>query len=361
MRGPIICVPLLLAVFSTAGAQTPPSPQLESRPAATKAPPGGTERRLTIDVQVTDHSGAPVRGLQQQDFTLLDDKQPLNITSFRAVDNKITSSDDPVEMFLVIDAVNTGFQTVTYERAQVRQFLLRNNGHLDFPASFVVLTDTGTKIQNGSSRDGNAMVAVYDQYETGLRSIARSAGFYGAAERFDVSLKALNSLAAYLKTRPGRKLVIWFSPGWPLLSGPGIELSRKNEEQIFGGIVNASTQLREARVAVYAIDPLGVADSGGLRTFYYKEFLKGVTAPSHAQAGNLGLQVLAVQTGGLVLNSSNDVAEELAKCASDGDAFYVLSFNAVPADKPDEYHSLAVKVDKPGVNVRTRSGYYAQP
>ena len=27
----------------------------------------------------------------------------------------------------------------------------------------------------------------------------------------------------------------------------------------------------------------------------------------------------------------------------------------------DEYHTLEVKVDKPGLTARTRTGYYAQP
>jgi hypothetical protein len=39
-------------------------------------------------VQVTDKSGAPIRGLQKKDFTLLDDKQPQNILSFHAVDRR---------------------------------------------------------------------------------------------------------------------------------------------------------------------------------------------------------------------------------------------------------------------------------
>jgi VWFA-related protein len=360
MRSFFVFLALLHSPLASA-AQTTPSPQLQPRPSMPKTPPGGTQQQLTLDVQVTDHSGAPVRGLQQQDFTLLDDERPQSITSFRSVNADTASADNPVEVFVVIDAVNTTFQTVNYERAQIKQFLLRDDGRLEFPTSLIVVSDTGTKVQNSSSRDGNAVAAIYDQYETGLRSITRSAGFYGASERFDLSFKALSSLTGYMKTRAGRKLVIWFSPGWPTLSGPGINLSRKNEEQIFSSIVDASTQLREARVTVYAIDPLGVSDSGSLRPFYYREFLKSVTSPSHAQVGNLALQVLALQSGGLVFNGSNDLAEPLARCASDADDFYVLSFGAVRSDQPNEYHAITVKVGKPSAIVRTRAGYYAQP
>jgi hypothetical protein len=38
-----------------------------------------------------------------------------------------------------------------------------------------------------------------------------------------------------------------------------------------------------------------------------------------------------------------------------------VSFEASPADRRDEYHSLEIKVDKPGLTARTRQGYYAQP
>ena len=31
--------------------------------------------------------------------------------------------------------------------------------------------------------------------------------------------------------------MIWFSPGWPLLTGPSIEYTRKDEEGFFNSIV----------------------------------------------------------------------------------------------------------------------------
>jgi VWFA-related protein len=358
---------ILLPISALSGQNTPPSPQLESRPvdAAKILPPSvpqGNDRQITVDVQVTDKSGAPVRGLQKEDFTLLDDKRPQSILSFQAVDEHATTpADPPVEVVLVVDAVNASFQAVTYERSELKKFLLQNGGKLAQPVSLVIFTDTGTKIQPDSSRDGNALAALYDQYETGLRIINRSQGFYGAADRFGLSIKALMSLADYEGKRPGRKLMIWFSPGWPLLSGPSIQLTNNDEQRFFDSIVAASAQLRRARITLYSIDPLGLADAGGVRVSYYQEFLKGVPYASRAQAANLSLQVLAVQSGGRVLNSSNDITAEIAKCTSDAEAYYVLSFDAARADHANEYHALEVKVDKPKSTARTHTGYYAQP
>jgi VWFA-related protein len=353
-----LLVPLLL--LSAASGQNNPQPQLQPR-ASEPAKPSGPEHEISLDVQVTDKSGAPVRGLQQQDFAVLDDKRPQNILSFHAVDNGGDSTTDPVQVVLVVDAVNTGYDSISYARRELKKFLLQNGGKLAQPVSLVIFTDTGTKMQQGSSRDGNTLAELYDQYETGLRIVNRSQGFYGATERFDLSLKTMKQFIEYEHTQPGRKLMVWFSPGWPLLSGPNVELTPKESQQLFNTVVGLSTGLRDSRITVYAIDPLGLADAGGIRIGYYQEFLKGVTSPSKLNLGNLGLQVLAVQTGGRVLNASNDLTAEIAKCAADATSFYVLSFNAARADRANEYHAIGVNVDKPGVTARTRTGYYAQP
>jgi hypothetical protein len=86
-----------------------------------------------------------------------------------------------------------------------------------------------------------------------------------------------------------------------------------------------------------------------------------VRKAGQAQSGHLALQVLAYQSGGRVLNLNNDVAGEIEACDADANIFYVLSFDALPGDGPNEYHALEIKIDKPGLAARTRSGYYAQP
>src|SRR5271156_3495604 len=68
--------------------------------------PNGSEQNLTLDVVVTDKAGTPVRGLQQQDFTLLDNKQPRGLSSFRAVDVAAGTPAPYIEIVLVIDAIN---------------------------------------------------------------------------------------------------------------------------------------------------------------------------------------------------------------------------------------------------------------
>lgn len=346
-------------VIPPASGQTSAAVSSSAVPSATAVPP--TDHRLSLDVVVTDKAGNPVSGLAEQDFTLLDDKQPQKITSFHATDGTSRAPDPAVQVIFVIDAVNSGIQSVTYGRIQLSKFLRQDGGRLSEPASFVIFTDTSTLIQPTPSRDGNALAASLDSNQPGMRALSRSGGFWGAEERLDLSLKALDQLTGYERTQPGKKLVLWLSPGWPMLTGPNVELTPKVEHWLFQTIVTVSGELREAGITLYSIDPLGMSDAGGFRTFYYESFLKGVTSYNRVQNGNLALQVLAAQSGGRVLNSDNDVTKEIAECMRDARAFYTLSFDSPPADHPDEYHDLAVKVDKPGLKARMRTGYYAQP
>ncbi len=323
-------------------------------------PVGATDHRIDLDVVVTDKSGHPVPGLQQQDFALLDNKLPQTTVSFRAVQGASATADPPLEVILLVDEVNAAFASVGSERQEIEKFLGQNGGELPRPMSIVYLSDSGATIGNTPSQDGKALIASLNQNATHLRSIGRSQGFYGAVDRLQLSLRALGQLAEYEAPRPGRKLVIWISPGWPLLSGPE-ELTSKAQQDLFHYVVAISDGLRPAGITLYNIDPLGMSDAAGVRTSYYKEFLKGVPSARQVQVGNLALQVLATQSGGRVLNSSNDIAGEIATCIADANAYYVLSFDGAPGDGPNEYHALQIKMDKPGLTARTRAGYYAQP
>jgi VWFA-related protein len=312
--------------------------------------------KIYMDVVVTQRSGPSVPGLQQQDFTLFDNGAPQPITSFHA----LGGSQAPIEVILLVDAVNVPYERIPYERDQIDKFLRANKGRLAHPTTLAIFTDNGTQIQDGASSDGNALSISLDKAAIGLRTIRRSSGFYGADERVQLSLDALRQLAAREATRPGRKIILWVSPGWPLLSGPRIDLSWKQRQRIYAEIVNLSTALRQARVTLYSVDPIGVSESL-LRTSYYKEFVKGISTPNDVLLGDLSLQVLATQTGGLVLNASNDIAAQLQQCIADTDAYYELSFDPPPADYSDEYHRLEIRMAKPDLTARTRQGYYSQP
>lgn len=168
-------------------------PGLAQQVAIRSAPrPAGADGRITLNVVANDKSGKPVAGLQQQDFTILDNKQPQNILSFQAIGERMPASG--VEIVLVLDAVNTWFTKIAFVRGQIDKFLRQDGGRLARPVSIAIVTDSGVDMQPHASRDGNALAAYLDQRETGLRSFYRSQGYYGAVKRNELSIRALEQL-----------------------------------------------------------------------------------------------------------------------------------------------------------------------
>jgi VWFA-related protein len=323
-----------------------------------KPAPRAASQTITLDTVVTDKSGAPVSGLEAADFKLFDNKQPETLLSVQPANGMKVRADPPVEVIVLVDAVNSGFQTVSNDRQWMANFLKESGGELALPTSVAVLTDKGmTMVQDQPTRDGIALVNLLDNSPSGLRGVTRSQGFWGAVDRRRISLQALGEIAVNAINKPGRKLLIWVGPGWPGFSRQSFQMTSKDSEGLFSSIVGLSTVLREARITLYSIDPAG-AGSG---QFYYEQFLKGVDSPKHIDYADLMLQVLATQSGGQVLFGSNDLASLVDRCIADARSYYVLTYETPAATHPNEYHKIEVQVDKPGLKARTRTGYYAQP
>ncbi|MFZ0314516.1 MAG: VWA domain-containing protein [Candidatus Korobacteraceae bacterium] len=324
---------------------------------AASSPGGAANRLITLDVVVADQAGHAVAGLQQQDFTLLDNKLAQKVIAFHAAPGTPANADPPVEVILVVDEVNTSFQQVVIVRQEIEKYLSQNGGQLALPVAILFFTDSGAA-STTPSNDGKAVLAELKQHKQPLRNTNRAQGGLGAIERMNSSLRMLGHLADFEAKRPGRKLVIWMSPGWTFLASPLVQLSSKDQQALFRTVVGLSDALQRAGITLYNVNPAG--SGGNALKSYYKSFLKGVTAAKQVEVGNLGLQVLASQSGGLVLNSNNDLAGEITTCVNDANAFYILTFEAAAGDGPNEYHALEVTIDKPGLEARTRSGYYAR-
>jgi len=334
--------------------------ELSERPAS--VPVASANRSIVLDVVVADKSGKPVAGLQEQDFTIIDNKQPRKIASFDAA-----TASAPVEVIVLIDGVNTSFADVAIEQQDIQAFLKNSAAQFPGPTTIALLGQLGAALGATSSRDAAALIAALNQGRSGQLAKDKRITAYGLDGWQQLSLYTLDRLASYEAARPGRKLLIWISPGWPLLrtdvsaDDPDQGLSSKEQKEMFGSIVAFSDELRQARMTAYQIDPSGLADADRFGTSQYKQFEKGVKLASQVQVGSLGLQILADQSGGRVLNSSNDISGEISKCLADARGYYTLSFDGPRGDGPNEYHALEIKIDKPGLTARTRTGYYAQP
>lgn len=310
---------------------------------------------VTIHVTVTDKAGNPVTGLQKSDFALFDDDHASPIQDFSA------SSATPPLVVLVVDQVNEPFRALSIEQKQLENFLSQNQGHLPFPVSLIFLTDSGLQ-QSKPTTDGNALKDVLVKHRVDLRAIDASNDLYNGEARFQISLRALETILDYEAGYPGRKLLVWISQGWPTLNmSADAMLSVKEQQHIFGMVVTASNLLRFTNTTIYSVDPEGNYDVGSMHTVDWQQFTKPVTRFDKAQYGDLATQVLAQRSGGLVRVGSNNTAEEIAHCVQDAVGGYDLTFQPQASDKPNTWHSLSVKVDRRGTTVRALDGYYAQP
>jgi VWFA-related protein len=349
---------MCLAVLSCSAVASAQKP-LDVQPPSAEQPPAPSGP-IRLEVVVTDKGGHPIPGLQQSDFSLFDNKQPVIIRSFAAhtID---APGDDPEALILLIDNVNTNFNVVSTVRTQIENFLHSNGGRLPIPTAIFLLTDTGLSEVSPASTDGTAIASVLHEKEGELRSITRSTGFYGAQERTQLSLQCLERLTTYLNGATGRKLVVWIGPGWPIFDNPNVLISPQQQRNFFSAIVELNTMLRQADVTIDSLDPVGPADAASPHNFLWQSFTKPVTKPTKADPGDLALQVFALHSGGTARWGTNDLAGEMAGYVKDGSAWYTITFDPQRSDTPDAWHDVLVKLDKPDLRVRTSNGYYGQP
>ncbi len=312
---------------------------------------------ITLDVVVTDKSGAPVSGLRPEDFKLFDNKHPQILGSVQEANGMKAQSDTPVEVFLILDAINMPFLARSYQRQSLMDFFNENGKELALPTSLLVLTDRGIEERNRPTRDGSALLRVLDSSYAGFRQIEQHEGLDGAILREEDSLKALNLFALQQAKRPGRKLVIWLGSGWTVASNTMYFGGPTAMQKIYSSIALMSTALREAQITLYTVVPL----SGVATDYNYLQYVKGVSGPEQIDIGDLLLPVLSTQTGGLVLTGTRDLPDLINRSIEDARVYYRITFTAPPARHFDEYHSIEVVVDKPGLKARTRTGYYSQP
>jgi VWFA-related protein len=354
-------IPQQSSVPAPADSVQSPQPTDQDHPALSHRPsPSPAQGQIKLDVLVTDAAGRPVAGLQQGDFTLLDDKKPQPILFFRGADGSIGqgAAEPPVEVILLIDATNNSIRNVAFERDQIAKFLRQNGGRLAQPLTLMIFSERGVQVGPRPSTDGSLVAQELDKSGATMHTVQRSGG-YDAIERVELSLKTLRSIVAVEAPKPGRKMLIWIGPGWPMLENPGYRASDATQRALFNAIVETTRTLREARITVYNVnqlDPSSTAFAG-----FYKGFLNGVPSPRQAESGDLSLPVFAIHSGGLVLNTPGDLVSQLNRCVTEAKAYYTLGFDPLKADHTDEYHELEVKISKPGMKVRTNAGYYGEP
>lgn len=340
---------------------------------------------IILNVLAVDESNTQVTGLKSQDFVLLDNGQPHELASFQEV--RAGQGIAPPHVILILDAVNNTSRSIAFEVKEIGEYLGSNQERLLYPTSIAALTASGLKTSRTTidrsvlSKESRTLFKDIHPYECksspddgahafplsghgdkniGL-SVERISDGDCLNERFILSWTALSDLTTAQKNFPGRAIVIWIGPGWPLLKGPEFHPDTAEiKANFFDHVVQLSRTLREAQVTVDAVYSPDMFRKSELQSVQVKSLAEGPLTEKQTTASDLALQAIAIQSGGRILESKS-IAAQIARCIADVQTYYVLSFDSIPSSEPDEYHSVQVKANKPGVKVFTNTLYYGEP
>jgi hypothetical protein len=148
---------------------------------------------------------------------------------------------------------------------------------------------------------------------------------------------------------PGHKNMIWIGRGFP---PSRMNVPIDTENRIFNAVQDCVNVLRDARITLYTIDPAGIMTDPG-------DY--GGDPMIDPFGGNYEFNRLAKATGGRTLYGRNDVDLEIQTAIQDGADLYSLSYRPVSSTSdPNKFRKIKVTVDRPGLHVITREGYYLQ-
>jgi VWFA-related protein len=373
-------------------------------------------RQVVLDVVVTDENGRPVKGLTQEDFSVIENNVAQKIIYFEAHTSAPNSSNltsFPVPILrpntflnvsgtneqlplniLLFDALNTPLDDQPYAFQEITRFL---NAH---PGSRFAIFVLGEKLHllQGFSDDERRLVAAMSSKEAGLYSSAlmRTSGDFVAAsdlvtgpfasdpvlkrfsvhaERMDAtardffqSHRAEQTIAAFMEIArlvnglPGRKNLIWLSGSFPL----GF-FSSSNPMNPFGTTISYAPKLRQAanmlavgQVAVYPVDARGLTSDPAFGARGAGQRAGESSKSSEALLSeHFVMEEIAEDTGGRAFYNTNGLAEAIATSTDHGSNYYSISYSPSDTNFDGRLRKIRVKLPAIGYQLAHRHSYVA--
>jgi VWFA-related protein len=179
------------------------------------------------------------------------------------------------------------------------------------------------------------------------------------------TLGALNYIIRGMNELPGRKSVMLMSDGFKLQTKD--ESGFMENSRILESLRRLTDLANRSSVVVYTMDPRGLqtlsltaADNVGELTSAQIE-QRLADRKTELFDTQDGLVYLARQTGGMPLINNNDLSGGIRKMLDDQKGYYLIGY--VPDTetfdpKTRRFNRLIVRVKRPGLNVRYRSGFF---
>jgi VWFA-related protein len=353
---------------------------------------------LTNVVARDSKTGQVVLGLKQSDFTILENGKPQKISDFdfESVDmakplneatisglaasaqgKTATSGTRPEDLkdhrLIVFFFDLTSMQPEDLDRSveAAKEFLT----HKLQPADLIALVslDTSLKVDQDFTSDKDLLIGKIGMYNgtegaafaqganANSNQVEDASGYTPDEEEYndintDRELYALRAVSQSLERINQKKSLLYFSGG---LTRDGIENQASLRAAINAAVrANLSIYSLDTR-GLQAISPVGDASTGSLRgTGAYNG-----SAIQNNMNANFASQetmtTLSADTGGKAFLDSNDFSPAFAQIQKDTAAYYVLGFHSTNLARDGKFRKLTVKVNRPGVKLEYRPGYYA--
>lgn len=385
---------------------TPPAPPAASAPAPPNQQPPITFRAevnyVEVDVRVLDAQGRFVAGLTKDDFQVLEEGKPQEVTAFSLVNIPVERAPRPLfasrpivpdvqtnvgfngrVYLIVLDDLHTHPLRSARVKAAAKRFVERYIGANDLAA----VVHTGGRDAAGQEFTNNPalLIDAIDKFMgRKLRSSVlerndeeqRTRGLRDQNERINDpldmergfqarnTLDTLKSLADYLANVHGRrKALVLFSEGIDYdITDP---FANQSATTVIDATRDAIAAATRGNVAIYGIDPRGLTMGGDdlieVGSFPDDQTLGiGTTAfQNEIRMGQDSLRVLSDETGGFAAVNRNDLNEAFERLVADNSSYYVLGYYPTNDRRDGKFRRIDVKVNRPGLTVRARKGYVA--
>jgi VWFA-related protein len=334
---------------------------------------------VVLDVSVLDKDRQPVRGLTASDFTVLEDGKPQEIGTFKAIDLEdvidakaapwtrqvapdTRRNDDFRERRVVVILMDSATPMPAPEVLQAKR-LGRSVVEALAPDDLAAVVYTfGRNYGQTFTHDRAKLLAAVDRFNGtpdevwtmgyGLHDVATTASFThmdasgSTLTLYHATLSALRGMAEDLAGLPDRRKALFFvSVGIPLdvlaATEPGSNGRTDAIEvgALFEELKKTFDAARRSNVSIYGVDP------GGLRSIaapLNQDFLKGVSEA----------------TGGFVITDTNDPAPGIQQIYRENGSYYLLGYQPSSSRTNGVFRKVEIKVSRPDVTVRSRSGYF---
>jgi VWFA-related protein len=433
-RYPYLALFLLIGLFVPASAEQPDKKQDKKDTIVFRV----NVQIVQVDAVVTDMDDRPVTDLTAEDFIILQDGKPQEITNFSlvrtppperprpAVIQTISKSKNspappppPVKfntqklrrtIALVVDDLGLSFSNIVHVREALKEWV---NKEMQ-PGDLVAVIQTGVglgSMQQFTSEKRMLLEAIrHINYNVlsrvGSTSFAPRSGV-PLLERPEDQIRgitmgtmgAIRYVVNGLENLPGRKSLILFSENLKIqfdkqheVHNEPSSLSKNNSNIVDNQLYLLIEAANRAAVVIHTIDPRGVPNpdvsvEDTLTQVGASAMAIPGTESSGSDTGSLatsmndlansrmqqlldsrdGLAILSQKTGGLFLYNRNIIDKALVEASKDGEVYYLIGY------QPDEktiaemekgktrYHDIKVRVKRPGLRVRSRSGFFSAP